>query len=342
MLYKRSRKPSAHWWVRFSVKGVEVRQSSGTDRKELAEAFEQSLREAIWREQNLGEEVHTWEEACERWCKDKAHKRSLKRDRQAIKRLDIKGSLELSECVGEHWLSDLQSSNQPAARELAVLRSILNAAVTWGWLDKAPKVVMPHEEKHEPRWITKEQFQKLCKELPPHAAQLARFAVATGLRRGNVFRLKWEAVDVERRTLWVGARAAKSRKSGGFPLSADAVDVLKRQSDVHPVYVFSDDEGKAPVGSIKTCWGKAVRRAGLDNFRFHDLRHTWAAWHTLAGTPPIVLMELGGWSSLAMVTRYAHLNPGHLSQWADNSRTNDGTRKMRKARKTLNKRDKRE
>ena len=53
MLYKRSRKPGAHWWVRFSVKGTEVRQSSGTDSKDLAEAFEQQLREAIWREQNL-------------------------------------------------------------------------------------------------------------------------------------------------------------------------------------------------------------------------------------------------------------------------------------------------
>jgi integrase len=325
LLYKRSTKSGSHWWVRFSVKGVEVRQSSGTDRKELAEAFEQSLREAIWREQNLGEEVHTWEEACERWVKEKAHKRSLKRDQQAFSTLGLGGDLEQ---VVSSW-----NGSGYGAREIATYRSVINACVVWGWLDKAPKVVMPHEEKHEPRWITKEQFEKLCKELPPHAAQLARFAVAAGLRRGNIFRLKWESVDVERRTLWVGARAAKSRKSGGFPLSADAVDVLKRQSDVHPVYVFTDDEGKAPVGSIKTCWGKAVKRAGLEGFRFHDLRHTWAAWHVLAGTPPIILKELGGWSSLAMVERYGHLNPMHLADWADNSRIKRPDKSRTKMRK---------
>ena len=326
MLYKRSNKPGSHWWVRFSVKGVEVRQSSGTDRKELAEAFEQSLREAIWREQNLGEEDHTWEEACERWFKEKAHKRSLNRDRQAIARFRFPSgiSADLPEGIGE-----------VGAREKAVLRSLYNACVKWGWLDKAPKVEMPHAEKHEPRWITQEQFQKLCEELPPHAAQLARFAVATGLRSVNIRKLRWASVDLKQRVLFVGARDAKSRKSGGFPLSDDALEVLRRQQKKHEHYVFTDHQGRAPIGSIKTTWLKAVKRAGLAGFRFHDLRHTWAARHTLAGTPPIVLKELGGWSSLAMVERYSHLNPGHLADWANNSRTKSGTRRKAKKRKTL-------
>jgi integrase len=321
LLYKRSTRPGSHWWVRFSVKGQEVRQSSGTDRKELAEAFEQSLREAIWREQNLGEEVHTWEEACEKWLKEKAHKRSLERDRQSIKALELKGEL-----------SPLVPLPDVGARELAFYRSILNACVTWGWLDKAPKVVIPHEEKHEPRWITKEQFEKLCKELPPHAAQLARFAVSTGLRQRNIFRLRWQDVDTDRATVRVASRDAKGRKAIGIPLGTEALSVLKRQSGAHPIYAFTDDEGKAPIGSIKTCWGKAVKRAGLEGFRFHDLRHTWAAWHTLAGTPPIVLMELGGWSSLAMVTRYSHLNPMHLAEWADNSRVKPPAKKRPRSR----------
>lgn len=327
MLYKRSTKAGSHWWVRFEVRGTEVRQSSGTNRKDLAQAFEQSLREAIWREQNLGIEIHTWEEACEKWKLEKAHKRSLSRDLQAIRRLNLKGEL------GD--LSPPSGSSAVGGRELAVYRSILNACVKWGWLEKAPKVEMPHAEKAEPRWITKAQFQKLKKELPPHASQMAWFAVATGLRRGNIFRLKWEAVDLKQRVLFVGASDAKSRKSGGYPLSADALGILKRQSGLHPVYVFTDHEGKAPIGSIKTTWGKAVKRAGLGAFRFHDLRHTWAAWHVLAKTPLIVLKELGGWSSLAMVEHYGHLNPGHLAEWANNSRTKTGTSKNRQKSKRL-------
>lgn len=318
MLYKRSSKPGSHWWVRFSVKGEEVRQSSGTNRKDLAEAFEQDLREAVWREQNLGIEVHTWEEACERWLKEKAHKRSIERDRQAINSLKLTGDL-----------ADLGASvSGVRARELATYRSILNASVRWSWLDKAPKVEMPHEEKHDPRWITKVEFEKLCRELPTHASELARFAVATGMRRSNIFRLRWVCVDMGAARLRVQARDAKAGKGIGIPLSKDALKVLRRQSGIHPGYVFADHQGRAPLTSIKTCWLKATKRAGLEGFRFHDLRHTWAAWHVLAGTPPIILKELGGWSSLVMVERYGHLNPGHLADWADNSRV--GKRKARK------------
>lgn len=325
MLYKRSSKPGSHWWVRFSIKGNEIRQSSGTDRKDRAEAFERELRNAVWDEENLGIESHTWEEACERWLKEKAHKRSIERDRQAINSLKLTGDL-----------ADLGASvSGVRARELATYRSILNASVRWGWLDKAPKVEMPHAEKHDPRWITKAQFAKLCKELPPHAAAIARFAVATGLRQANIFGLKWE--NVSRRSVTLHSRETKTRQAQSVPLNADAQAVLKGQSGLHREFVFTDHRGRAPVASIKTTWLKATKRAGLEGFRFHDLRHTWAAWHVLAGTPPIILKELGGWSSLAMVERYGHLNPGHLADWADNSRTKTGThvrRKKRKARKS--------
>ena len=193
---------------------------------------------------------------------------------------------------------------------------------------------MPHEEKHEPRWITQKQFDRLCQELPPHAVPLARFAVGTGLRQANIFKLRWDGVDSTGSRLTVKASDAKGGKSIAIPLNADAQRVLRGQRGIHPVYVFTDDRGRAPIGSIKTAWGKATKRAGLNGVRFHDLRHTWAAWHTLAGTPPIILKELGGWSSLSMVERYAHLNPGHLSDWADNSRTKSA-HKSRKSLKSI-------
>lgn len=315
MLYKRSSKPGAHWWVRFSIKGTEVRQSSGTDSRDRAQAFERELRNAIWDEENLGIERHSWEDACERWLNEKAHKRSLERDRVAFRAFaEQLGNREVGD-IGRDLIDGLRM----AARDRAVLRSVLNACVRWGWLASVPKVEMPHEEKHDPRWITKEQFEKLVKELPPHAGALARFAVATGLRQRNVFRLQWASVDRKGKRARVGANESKSGVGISIPLSPDAMAILAGQSGVHPVYVFADHKGRAPITSIKTCWGKAVQRCGLGAFRFHDLRHTWAAWHTLAGTPPIILKELGGWASLAMVERYSSLNPGHLADWAGNS-----------------------
>jgi integrase len=60
-------------------------------------------------------------------------------------------------------------------------------------------------------------------------------------------------------------------------------------------------------------WGLAKQRAGIEDFRFHDLRHTWASWHVQRGTSLPELMELGGWKSYEMVLRYAHLAPEKLS-----------------------------
>ncbi len=61
----------------------------------------------------------------------------------------------------------------------------------------------------------------------------------------------------------------------------------------------------------------ALKRAGIENFRWHDLRHTWASWHVQSGTPLQVLQELGGWSSCEMVLRYAHLSAAHLADYAE-------------------------
>jgi len=81
-------------------------------------------------------------------------------------------------------------------------------------------------------------------------------------------------------------------------------------------YVFVY-KGRA-VGQVNTkAWRSAVKRAGLEDFRWHDLRHTWASWHAEAGTRFNVLQEMGGWKSGKMVRRYAHLSADHLLQHAD-------------------------
>ena len=65
-----------------------------------------------------------------------------------------------------------------------------------------------------------------------------------------------------------------------------------------------------------TAWRAALKRAGIDDFRFHDLRHTWASWLIQAGVPLSALQEMGGWESIEMVQRYAHLAPNHLTEHA--------------------------
>jgi integrase len=74
-----------------------------------------------------------------------------------------------------------------------------------------------------------------------------------------------------------------------------------------------------PIGQVNTeAWRKALKRAGIADFRWHDLRHTWTSWHVQAGTSLHVLQELGGWSDFKMVQRYAHMAPEHLSRFEKN------------------------
>jgi integrase len=92
--------------------------------------------------------------------------------------------------------------------------------------------------------------------------------------------------------------------------------VLREQIGKHLTHVFSFRD-KPIVHPNNGAWIKALVRAGIADFRWHDLRHTWASWHVQAGTPPHVLQELGGWESAEMVRRYAHLSSEHLAGYVE-------------------------
>jgi integrase len=97
------------------------------------------------------------------------------------------------------------------------------------------------------------------------------------------------------------------------PLNQDALAVLKEVQGQHPRYCFSY-RGK-PIGweMTNSAWHTALRNAGIEDFRFHDLRHTWASWHRQAGTSCDELKDLGGWKSRVMVDRYAKYATEHLA-----------------------------
>lgn len=351
MLYKRRRADGTFgktWWTRFIIRKREIRVSCGTSSKSLAEEFERRLREQIWRETELGEILHTWGEAKEQWLIDKAHKKSLVRDTEAFEifeELRVDGDSVICDDtvladIDETLVLKIETALKPGrkaktvTRLLAVLRGVLRrAAKKWKWIASAPEFEPTPQDKSEPRWITEAQFDVLWRELPVHAQQIIRFAVAVGPRSGNIFRLKWRDVDLVAKVMRIGADEVKGAKSVGFPLAEEALIVLEQQRGLHPEYVFTDQRGRAPIGSIKTTWGKARKRAGLPHLKVHDLRHTFAAWHKLSGTPDHALQQLGGWKDIRMVQRYGHINPTDYVGFADNRRTNSGTRNVQLGRK---------
>lgn len=213
-------------------------------------------------------------------------------------------------------LADPPRKPSTVNRYLNVLRAVLNAAVVWRWLAHAPRVPQLRDRARRVRWLTYQEARQLLWQLPPHLSDMAAFSLETGLRRSNVTGLKWSQIDLEARMAWIHADQAKARKAIPLPLSMTAIGILKRWLHVHREYVFTY-RGR-PVKQTNTkAWRQALDRARIRNFRWHDLRHTWASWHAQNGTPRFILQELGGWSDERMVKNYAHLDVTHLQPYVD-------------------------
>lgn len=265
----------------------------------------------------------TWDDAEAQWLLEKKHKSSLHKDREifawlssqlrslSLSRIDRPKLLQVAQLKAD------QSSNSTANRNMALVRAVLRRACdVWEWVDRVPKVPMFPPAPPRVRWLSPSQATDLLAHLPAHQAAMARFALSTGLRQANVRRLRWCNVDKDARCVRLDADCTKNRKALVVPLNAAARAVLDRQEGAHPEFVFTY-RGR-PVRQVNTkTWHDALRACGIVDFRWHDLRHTWASWHAQAGTPFNILQELGGWSSYEMVRRYAHLNASHLAPYAE-------------------------
>lgn len=189
------------------------------------------------------------------------------------------------------------------------------------WLESAPKLrreKIPKNERVRVRYLTHAEADRLFKELPQHLEAMARFAVATGLRASNITHCQWEWIDLPRKLLIVPGDATKGKLPITVPLSDEAITVIRKQRFKHTTWVFPV-KGKPMYQISNTAWVSAKKRAGIENFRWHDLRHTFASWHIQRGTPLHILQELGGWEDPTMVKKYAHLNPEHLRKFVENS-----------------------
>ena len=208
-------------------------------------------------------------------------------------------------------------SNATVNRMLALQRAILRkCANEWEWLEKAPTVRMLKEPTRRIRFLTREEAQRLLAELPAYLADMAAFSLAAGLRRANVTGLQWTQVDLTRKVAWIHPDQAKARKAVAVPLNAEAVAIIQGRTGGHVTHVFS--YCGMPIAQVSTkARYAALKRAGVSDFRRHDLRHTWASWHMQNGTPQFVLPELGGWASAEMVRRYADLAADHLAPYAE-------------------------
>jgi integrase len=319
-LYRR--KDSPYWWVKLPpIRGESrpLQASTGTAERLEARKVHDRLAHQRWEQDRLGVKPRrTWEEAVVRWLLESKHKATHADDKAKLRWLDhYLGGLTLDD-IDRTLIDRIKFDREKVAsqgttnRYLALIRAILRRACNeWEWIDRVPKFKLFKEAEGRVRSLTPQEFQRLIGELPPHLADMAVFSVATGLRQANVKGLEWAYVDLQRRHAWVPGDKHKNGKPHSVPLNEMAMAVLMRQVGKHPARVFT--YGGEPIQQVSTkAWYAALQRAGIEDFRWHDLRHTFATWHRQAGTPTHELQRLGGWKTGAMVERYAHVAPEAL------------------------------
>jgi len=318
-IYRRG--DSRHWWIATTLpNGQRVRQSAGTEDRREAEALLAKLKVEAFRESNFGiKPQRSWQEAVVRYLSGKQHLRSIADVRRICRRLDpYLGELQLRETTGDViWRitqGELKRGNQPATvnRYLATIRNLLRIARDeWQWIDVIPKIRLLSGEAERDRWLTQEEADRLIAAAAPHLKALIRFALATGCRAREITGLEWDRVDLQRGTAWLNQ--TKNGTPRGVPLNRDAVDVLEAERGKHPVFCFTYRGEPIAWEMTNSAWHTAIDKAGITDFRFHDLRHTWASWHRQAGTSCDELKDLGGWKSRVMVDRYAKFATEHLT-----------------------------
>lgn len=317
--------------------GERIRRSTGTKDRQAAQEYHDRLKAELWRQDKLGEEAdRTFDEAALRFLKLYANARDYRNKvrhvaywREQFRNRTVR-SLTAGDVMDAAPTHQLRSGRPavplaPATinRYVATMGRILSLCSEWGWIRKAPKLTIHEEPETRVRWEPRPVIVRLIKAMTVRWMQeLSLFAVATGMRQSEITSLTWAQVDMAKQHAYVTAPGAKSKKARAVPLNADAMEVLRHRRGLHPTLVFTrsstPDRGAIPIQEVdRRVLGRACTVVGIQDFHFHDFRHTWASWHVQSGTPLLVLKELGGWKKLEMVLKYAHLAPDHLASHAN-------------------------
>ncbi|MCM2310302.1 MAG: site-specific integrase [Steroidobacteraceae bacterium] len=324
------------WWIDIRHEGQRIRRSTGITDKRSAQEYHDRVKVELWREANLDEvPAKTWAEAVNRFLDEAEHK-SIWHDAAMLKWLTPQiGETRNIDTIDQDMIEELirrrravltckkppkQTSPATVNRHMEILGKVLRRCVEWGWLKAAPPVRKLREPNGRVRFLVKDEADALIKALPDPWAACARFTLATGLRERNCTHLEWARVNIPLRSAWVDAEDVKNDVALSIPLNDDAIEILREQAGKHTRWVFPKADGKPIPKASGATWYAALKTAGLDNFHWHDLRHTWASWHVMGGTPLHALQQLGGWKKIEMVMRYAHLAPSYVAQYAQNAK----------------------
>ena len=331
MPYRRKR--SSAWWVSYTdTSGTRVRRSTGTtDRKEAA-ALEAKWKLEAYRTRQWEEKpARTFDELMLAYLKATQNdKRDPQRDRDAARHLrghfHGRDLMTLKAIDTRDYIAARRMVVKAATvnRELCLLSSAINyARREWEW--DIPNPVSGRKLK-EPegrvRWISRAEAVALLASATRegqagHLPDFIRLALHTGCRKNELLKLEWRRVDLHAGLFHLEARHTKTARRRSVPRNAEARAALMNRARFRATYcpdspwVFTHEDGSRLL-DVKKSFRTACRRAGIADFRIHDLRHTCAAWLVSAGVPLMSVRDLLGHASIKMTERYAHLAPDNV------------------------------
>ena len=329
------RHSSPYFYIRGTVRGISVDESTGTSDRQAAEEI-RILREAevLKRSIHGDSATRTFAEAALSYMEGGGEREHLAPllTHFGKTRLSAIGQAEIEAVAMK--LKQGRSAATLNRQIYTPMAAVLHHAARLGWCNK-PVIARPSQPEGRVRWLTHDEADVLI-EAAATLAPLVTFLFCTGTRITEALSLDWRQVDLSRCHVSIlnegaGGAGTKNGESRGVPLHPRAVAALAnlphREGKVfrrHYGYTnwkgeqkalgeaYSDRKGVGG-GQVKTAWRSMLKRAGVTNFTPHDCRHTWATWHYAANRDIAALMELGGWSDVESVMRYTHVNVGHLA-----------------------------
>jgi len=307
------------WYIYTCYRGKIIRKAVGPDKK-IAEAVlkkvETELIENKWLDIKREQKIKFSEISKEFLKKySKVNKRSWKRDQLSISHLDkffghkfiyeIKEK-DIEEYKKERLLTGIKHST--LNRELACLKTILNKSREWGYIEQIPKIKLFKENNQRVRYLTEEEEERLLKITSEPLKSMVIISMHTGMRLGEILNLKWRDIDLKEGIIII--QDSKSKEKGIVFMNQTIKDVfISLLSSKSKEYVFEKDGKKFDIYYISHWFSKIVKQAGIKDFRFHDLRHTFASRLRMRGWDLKTIQEALRHKDYKMSLRYAHLSP---------------------------------
>lgn len=330
------RKRGNIWHIDVTVGTERVQRSAGTTERAQAQELHDKIKAELWRRVKLGETpAFTWADAVKLYLSERQHLRQL--DRVIVPQIEwlahrIPDATPLTEIKGDMITRlRLDRATTPTRKgtlpkqatinyPLAILSAILNLAHKHGMVAAVPHIELPNPQNERVRWITQQEANTLLAATDdPAFRALVEFSLEMGFRQDNAVSLRWAWIDLPNRSITIPAAEFKGKRSHTQALSDRAMALLLAQRGRGEGFVFLNAKGRRYTHSNDTL--RAVcAKVGIEDFHWHDLRHTWATWHVRAGTPLEVLQKLGGWRDYRTVLRYAVFAQDHLATYANQVR----------------------